>query len=846
MLYLDTLLELHGVTLFRDYNTPSLFYYMPRSPRLTREAGQPMFQLLIYRSMGRDGEDVSALERDGGGFLTMTVDLHVSSTTLQTIRDELEDRIGGAVDLAPVPFERGSVRVTALGAAAGGTPALEGAVGEGESGDETRSPSGFVEQILGSARPSLYGDNRAVFSVELTRRGAQLMEASLTAGGASQIAVVYELDYRGLMPARECRITIDFRQCYEHMRTRATANSLWFKSDIDAETEKLIKEGAIEIEDVDYLGSEDAAALATRADQLKQFAQDLASWSFFSPGLQPGQVLAVERGQLQVYEPPTELLNQFLDSRRVAATGEGASADDPGPTHAGESGLETLERVGGEPLPEAEEGDGSSGTGDAGGGEAGEGDGELSAIERWDRAGRPQAGFMLRSLSQEEQQRITFDLRQVSAIQRTAAPQNSIRLATGDADLAGRIQHVDLGGTFFEVLAGRVTTTADLAEAGVRSMVVKLRYGQREDGGFPKDTAEVLLRQTGDAGDFAFFLDHRLSVELEYQVEAHYASGFAIGERVGKATTEWIRTTTRNLDIDPGQLGMVFPVTLATGQVDWDQVQRVQTKVTYVDAESGLSGESTHVLTRDEPSAVVHVRPPEGGSRRFEVSSTYFYNDAREGPINQAGTGRAVIVLNQPPSRAVAVNASLVDPLGRISKVTLELVYLPPEGGGEQSEMIELVGEGASATWTLHRAADDDRPRYRYRQTVFRIDGTVQQTEWVETGERQLIVGDRVAGMLDVQVRWMVPDMAAAGYVLARLRLSYPDAPEWADPDVETIFEGGMAEPFRWRVPRSPGGGREYEYTVTWYRVDGQQTVVGPQRANDEVLILLSPPAREG
>ena len=49
MLYLDAPLTIRGITVFRDYNDKSLFYYLPGSPRLTTEAGQPMFQLLMYR-----------------------------------------------------------------------------------------------------------------------------------------------------------------------------------------------------------------------------------------------------------------------------------------------------------------------------------------------------------------------------------------------------------------------------------------------------------------------------------------------------------------------------------------------------------------------------------------------------------------------------------------------------------------------------------------------------------------------------------------------------------------------------------------------------------------------------
>ena len=281
MLYLDTSLELEGVTLFRDYNAPNRYYYMPRSPRLSVEAGQPMFQLLIYRRDITDNPDFRAGDRPGGGFLTMTVDIGVPQATLTSIKTQLASRGGGnaEIDLAPVPFERGSVRVSALGASAGTAPALEGGGGEeGAPPAENRTPR-FVEKIMGSSRPSLYGDNRCVFSIEMSHEGAQLMRASLQDGGASQVAVIYDLEYRGLNPAYEAKITINFRQSYSYLRTRFTLNTLWFRSDIDAESERLVKEGHIKIEDVDYLGLDPAKA-AERAEKLTQLAKELATWSF--------------------------------------------------------------------------------------------------------------------------------------------------------------------------------------------------------------------------------------------------------------------------------------------------------------------------------------------------------------------------------------------------------------------------------------------------------------------------------------------------------------------------------------------------------------------------------------
>ena len=169
----------------------------------------------------------------------------------------------------------------------------------------------------------------------------------------------------------------------------------------------------------------------------------------------------------------------------------------------------------------------------------------------------------------------------------------------GAAGLAGKIKEVDLNDPFFEKIAGSVTTTADLAEAGVTSMVVKLRYGVRDDGTAPKDTQEIPLAATGDKGAYAFFMDRRRSVELEYQVVVNYKAGHAIGDTQSQVTSPWIRTTTRNLDIDPRAVGAVFPVNLVLGSVDWTSVRSVQSTVLY--QSNGVKGERTQVLSQAAP-----------------------------------------------------------------------------------------------------------------------------------------------------------------------------------------------------------------------------------------------------
>ena len=64
------------------------------------------------------------------------------------------------------------------------------------------------------------------------------MRSSLSDPGATQVAVIYDLDYRGLLPAYQAKITIEFKQAYQYLHTRMALNTLWLKADVDAEMER--------------------------------------------------------------------------------------------------------------------------------------------------------------------------------------------------------------------------------------------------------------------------------------------------------------------------------------------------------------------------------------------------------------------------------------------------------------------------------------------------------------------------------------------------------------------------------------------------------------------------------
>jgi hypothetical protein len=444
----------------------------------------------------------------------------------------------------------------------------------------------------------------------------------------------------------------------------------------------------------------------------------------------------------------------------------------------------------------------------------------------------------MKSLSQEEQQDLEYDLFQVSATKRNAAPQGQIRMAAGDAQLAGRIKEVDLDSPFFTRISGTVSTNVDLHELGVTSLVVKLRYGVRDDGTAPKDTAEFVLTERGQKATYAFMLDQKFNMELEYQIVVKYEPGFAIGDPSLEAVSPWIKTTTRNLDVDPAEVEAVFPIDLAVAQVDWSAVSSIECTLNYDEPAPQAIQQATAVLTKEKPQGRFHIRPLDPQNRAYRLTSTYQFTTGQSSVVELKGVGAKTFVLNQPTQLTVPITVIASDPLKHFSKMAAELSYKPADSDTEQTKLLTFSSNGETQTWTVFRSSAAEKPAYQYRLTTFATNGSERRTDWTSSSDQLLVVGEVFDSVLQVSVRMLVPDFKSAGLLGAKLHLQYGDAADGVAGNKDMIFMGPKLEPTVWAVPKKPGGGGNYDYTITWIGSDGKQQVVGPRTSADEELLL--------
>jgi hypothetical protein len=279
MLYLNPPFHLiEGVTVYADHADPNQFYFLPAAPHLTVIDGVPQIQLIQFT--GSAGS---------GGFLNFTVDLGISDELFKTVRGKIAGifNVQGDVLLAPVPLEDGKTRLIMLGKQSDPVPGQPPVV---PGGGDPPPPSGlpeFVLKIDHPAKPSLFGNNDAIFSVQLDQAGVTMIKDSFN-GVLMPIGIVYELEFLGLRPAFNVHVHANWDRVQTHFEERSSERVLFFSSEVDTIVDKLIEDQVIVIEIDNFVPEgEDGGKVISDPKKVVDQVKDMIFQTFFKPSLDP-------------------------------------------------------------------------------------------------------------------------------------------------------------------------------------------------------------------------------------------------------------------------------------------------------------------------------------------------------------------------------------------------------------------------------------------------------------------------------------------------------------------------------------------------------------------------------
>lgn len=241
MLSTEHPIQINGFTLFRDLNDTRRYYYLPKSEVLLSEGGKK-FDFVAYHDFNTaEGKKNPTGENENlkGGYLTLEVELkNPDDDTLKNFKEELkkisEDITEEDIIITPVQFNEGDVRLIILG------------------NDGKDDGQNAKIRVVGSHKPSLYDKENAVFSVKLGAIEAEiihkLLKNKLTgenvsdAKNSSQLAIMYDLTYKGVEPAHNVEITVNFNAVDEYKNHKFKFDSEFNYSNKDNKTDSDQKE----------------------------------------------------------------------------------------------------------------------------------------------------------------------------------------------------------------------------------------------------------------------------------------------------------------------------------------------------------------------------------------------------------------------------------------------------------------------------------------------------------------------------------------------------------------------------------------------------------------------------
>lgn len=284
MLSTEHPIQINGFTLFRDLNDTRRYYYLPKSEVLLSEGGKK-FDFVAYHDFNTaEGKKNPTGENENlkGGYLTLEVELkNPDDDTLKNFKEELKkiiindengndendekekgkddkgekndnkekgeetksaddknNNVSSITDediiITPVQFNEGDVRLIILG------------------NDGKDDGQNAKIRVVGSHKPSLYDKENAVFSVKLGAIEAEiihkLLKNKLTgenvsdAKNSSQLAVMYDLTYKGVEPAHNVEITVNFNAVDEYKNHKFKFDSEFNFSNKDNKTDSDQKE----------------------------------------------------------------------------------------------------------------------------------------------------------------------------------------------------------------------------------------------------------------------------------------------------------------------------------------------------------------------------------------------------------------------------------------------------------------------------------------------------------------------------------------------------------------------------------------------------------------------------
>ena len=246
---LDEFESAAGLILFRSYDEPLEYYYVPNNPRVAiRENGKPDFSFMKYaRNVAGEGGEGGIQEAGGGGVVHFLVTYAVPEEQIEEAEQELQSKVEDARIVGPVLFRSGSFALVTTIA------------------DEQGR---YANKVVGVGKAPLIEGSKAAVSIDLNPTGASLLWESFKMD-TPDISIVFDMEISGFRNPYEATMEVDWDQVYNFQDWGIGIKIYCIGADIQSTYEKLQQNGAIKLETKGENASMDAIVQKAHAKLLE-------------------------------------------------------------------------------------------------------------------------------------------------------------------------------------------------------------------------------------------------------------------------------------------------------------------------------------------------------------------------------------------------------------------------------------------------------------------------------------------------------------------------------------------------------------------------------------------------
>jgi hypothetical protein len=456
-----------------------------------------------------------------------------------------------------------------------------------------------------------------------------------------------------------------------------------------------------------------------------------------------------------------------------------------------------------------------------------------------------QFGGSKRELNVEQRRSFEADVSTYRAVERMIAPQGHLSMFWSDLNLTRDqvITVVDDKDDVWRISELGVIAVAEFADNAVAHIVVDIVYGGLSGGRPAADarTFSLVLNKENRKGVVRNWFDPALGTRFHYRYTVAFGPGAVVGSDV-LVTSDWLEAEGREVTINPEMLIEQRSYEFQRSSLlKPERFPEVLVRLHYTDPDTGWQYDRSKLLTSTVPSWTAEFRVRKGAPKEALYDAQFLHEG---GTINQesrpAGT---LVTLNDPRENLVHIKLKVTDRQD-FQHAIVSLEYADRANDIFESETIVISADTVNGDheWQFRRAPGA-RARYRYSFILLKTDGSLLETDWVETEAPSLLIGDRTARTWSIRPQLIGPPFSQNGVERISVALAYEDAANDYRAKRDLIFAApGDAGSLDLNL-RNPAL-RDYTYTVTYKTVSGFDRKVGPINARDSFPVISTvPPA---